>query len=72
MNAQATSIKALAIERARALGAGDVRVVAAHADEQSRERMRAAFARGDFVTWGYDDGYARAAADPSAVLRRCA
>jgi epoxyqueuosine reductase len=62
------SIKALVIERARALGAGDVRVVDASPDEQSRERMRAAFARGDFDTWGYGDGYARAAADPRAIL----
>ncbi len=69
MNAQTASIKALAVERARALGAGDVRVVDARPDDQSRERMRAAFARGDFVTWGYDDGYARTAADPGAVLR---
>jgi epoxyqueuosine reductase len=65
---QPASIKALAIECARALGAGDVRVVDASPDEQSRERMRAAFARGDFETWGYGDGYARAAADPQAIL----
>jgi len=62
------AIKALAVERARALGAGDVRVVAAHEDAQSRERMRLAFARGDHATWGYDDGYARTAADPQAIL----
>jgi epoxyqueuosine reductase len=62
------AIKAHAIERARALGAGDVRVVDARADGESRERMRASFARGDLQTWGYDDAYARAAADPQAVL----
>jgi epoxyqueuosine reductase len=68
VNAHASSIKSLAIERARALGAGDVRVVDARADEQSRERMRASFERGDLATWGYTDTYARTAADPSAVL----
>ena len=68
MNASVSSIKALAIERARALGAGDVRVVDAYEDPQSRERMRASFERGDFATWGYDETYARKAADPSAVL----
>lgn len=68
MTTLTTSIKALAIERARELGAGDVRVVDAKSDAQSRERMREAFARGDFATWGYDDGYARTAADPQAVL----
>jgi epoxyqueuosine reductase len=65
---QAASIKMLAIARARELGAGDVRVVDANPDEQSRERMRAAFARGDFDTWGYGERYARAAADPQAIL----
>jgi epoxyqueuosine reductase len=68
VSAQIASIKAVAIERARELGAGDVRVVDARPDEQSRDRMRAAFARGDFVTWGYDDSYACAAADPTAIL----
>ncbi len=68
MIADAVSIKALAIERARALGAGDVRVVDAREDEQSRERMRASFERGDLASWGYDAAYARAAADPNAVL----
>ncbi len=68
MNALASTIKTLAVERARALGAGDVRVVDARVDVESRERMRAAFERGDFTTWGYDESYARAAADPRAVL----
>ncbi len=30
--------------------------------------MRAAFARGDFATWPYDDRYASAASDPSTLL----
>jgi epoxyqueuosine reductase len=65
---QPRSIKALAVECARALGAGDVRVVDAREDEESRERMRASFERGDLGTWAYDDAYARAAADPQAIL----
>ena len=68
MIAQPDSIKALAIERARALGAGDVRVVDARADDESRERMRASFGRGDLRTWGYDETYARAASDPQTIL----
>ncbi|HUA08830.1 MAG TPA: tRNA epoxyqueuosine(34) reductase QueG [Candidatus Acidoferrales bacterium] len=61
-------MKELILRRARELGAGDVRVVSARDDAQSRERMREAFERGDFATWGYGEEYARAAADPSAVL----
>jgi len=61
-------VKELIVQRARELGAADVRVVAAQTDPQSRERMRAAFARGDFATWAYGDEYACTAADPSAVL----
>jgi epoxyqueuosine reductase len=30
--------------------------------------MRAAFARGDHTTWGYDDAYAEAATDPATLL----
>src|ERR1700683_3811015 len=55
-------------ERARRRGAGGVRVVDARADAESRERMRASFGRGDLRTWAYDDAYARAAADPQAIL----
>jgi epoxyqueuosine reductase len=61
-------IKRMAVEAARSLGAGDVRVAPAFDDAASRERMREAFARGDFATWGYGDGYARRAADPAALL----
>src|SRR6185437_2243018 len=50
------------------LGAADVRVAAAHTDESAREAMRAAFARGDFTTWRYDDEYARKASAPEHVL----
>ncbi|MBV9720224.1 MAG: tRNA epoxyqueuosine(34) reductase QueG [Candidatus Eremiobacteraeota bacterium] len=50
------------------LGAGAVRVASASPDEPSRERMDAAFARGDFVTWGYDGAYANRASNPATLL----
>ncbi len=53
---------------ARERGASDVRVVSALADETARERMREAFTRGDFETWGYGVPYASAAADPASLL----
>lgn len=61
-------IKRLARETALELGAADVRVAPAHTDETTREQMRAAFARGDFTTWHYDDEYARKASSPQHVL----
>ncbi len=58
-----------AIERAaRAAGAGAVAVTPAGPDVRAAARMRAAFARGDFATWGYDDAYAERAAAPAALL----
>lgn len=63
------SFKRLACEAALELGVADVRVAPAHPDEAAREAMRAAFARGDFTTWRYDDEYARKAASPEHVLR---
>jgi epoxyqueuosine reductase len=63
------AIKALAVRTARELGAGDVRVVSAFADAATRQRMRASFERGDLATWHYTDRYARAAADPSQLLK---
>lgn len=62
------AIKRLACDAARELGAADVRVAPAHQDEFAREAMRAAFARGDFTTWRYDDEYARKASSPEHVL----
>lgn len=53
---------------ARALGAAAARVTEAFADEGSRERMRAAFARGDLATWRYGDAYARRATSPQTLL----
>ncbi|HEY9179864.1 MAG TPA: tRNA epoxyqueuosine(34) reductase QueG, partial [Candidatus Baltobacteraceae bacterium] len=61
-------MKRLACEAAIELGAAGVRVAPAHPDEAAREAMRAAFARGDFTTWRYDDEYARKAAAPDHVL----
>jgi epoxyqueuosine reductase len=61
-------IKERAVARGLRLGAADVRVVTARADEESRQRMEAAFQRGDFANWGYDGAYARRATDPSSLL----
>jgi len=58
------AIKQLAVRTALELGAGAVRVTSARADEESRRRMQAAFARKDFLCWSYDDEYARRATDP--------
>lgn len=62
------AIKQLARQEARRLGAADVRVAQACDDEQARDAMRASFARGDFATWPYDEGYAQKAASPQHVL----
>ncbi len=62
------AIKNLAREEALRLGASDVRVADALEDPRTREAMRAAFSRGDFTTWPYDDAYASKAASPQNVL----
>ncbi len=62
------AIKRRAVRRAVELGAGDVRVVAARSDAESRRRMAAAFERGDLTTWSYDGEYARRATDPATLL----
>jgi epoxyqueuosine reductase len=62
------ALKRLACDAARELGAADVRIAPARTDEMTREAMRAAFARGDFTTWRYDDEYARKASSPQHVL----
>jgi epoxyqueuosine reductase len=64
-----TAIKDRAVRKALELGAGAVRVADAFADRQSQRRMRAAFARGDFASWGYGASYAGRAADPQTLLR---
>jgi epoxyqueuosine reductase len=55
-------------ERARELGAADLRISDAAVDTLTRERMRSSFARGDLATWGYDEQYADAATDPGTWL----
>jgi epoxyqueuosine reductase len=63
------AIKAIAVRTALQAGAGAVRVCDAMADETARRRLQAAFRRGDLGTWGYDDEYARRAADPAELCR---
>ncbi|MBV9271939.1 MAG: tRNA epoxyqueuosine(34) reductase QueG [Candidatus Eremiobacteraeota bacterium] len=67
-NAELATIKRRAVDRARELGAVSVRVAPAFPDEATRDAMRAAFVRGDFTTWKYDEEYARRAASPDAIL----
>ena len=55
-------------EIARACGAAAVRIADASPDAGTRDRMRAAIARGDVATWSYDDAYAGAASDPATLL----
>jgi len=61
-------IKAIAVAAARERGAADVRVVSAFDDDETQQRMRESFARGDLATWGYTQEYARAATDPQTLL----
>jgi epoxyqueuosine reductase len=60
----ARAVKAAAL----AHGARAVRIATATADRPTQARMRAAFARGDHATWGYDDAYADTAGDPTSLL----
>lgn len=61
-------IKSLARRTAAELGAAAVRVAPASEDAHARDSMSRAFARGDFVTWPYDEAYAKTASSPEAVL----
>lgn len=63
------AIKDLAMRTAFDLGAGAVRVARAAPDAAAFARMQAAFARGDFAGWAYDERYARQATDPATILR---
>ncbi len=65
---QLFEIKARAIERARELGAGSVRIASAERDAVTEARMRTAFERGDLITWGYDASYAARSAAPDTLL----
>ena len=55
-------------DAARACGADAVAIADASADPATRERLSAAFARGDQATWSYGDAYAHAASDPATLL----
>jgi epoxyqueuosine reductase len=59
--------RAIVRECARRAGAA-VAFAAAERALDARARMSEAFARGDFATWGYGDGYAAAASDPATIL----
>jgi epoxyqueuosine reductase len=61
-------LKQQVIAAAKAAGAHAVAVTSAVDDLLTRERMHAAFARGDFSTWGYDAQRATAATSPQALL----
>ena len=58
----------VALARSVTEGECDVRIAPAFVDERTRERLREAFSRGDFATWGYDDARADRAADPTRIL----
>lgn len=60
--------RAVVVRAALAAGAGAVAVTDAEPDARAAGRMSAAFARGDFATWGYDEDYAARAAAPRNVL----
>jgi epoxyqueuosine reductase len=64
----AASVKQRVVRAALEAGAGAVAIASAVADGAARERMKAAFARGDFTRWGYDRTYAERAADATALL----
>lgn len=63
------TVKERAIRTALQLGAGAVRVASARTDEESRQRLKAAFERGDFSAWPYDAAHASRACDPGTLLR---
>jgi epoxyqueuosine reductase len=60
--------KRIACESARELGACRTRVTSASEHREARAAMSAAFSRGDFTTWRYDDRYAAHAASPQTLL----
>lgn len=64
----AHALKAAAVRAGLESGAGAVRVVRVGEDARTRERLRAAIARGDLATWRYDESYAERASDARAIL----
>lgn len=63
------AIKDIAVRRALELGAASVRVVSAGRSAATERALRESFARGDLVTWGYGEAYARGASRPENLLR---
>jgi epoxyqueuosine reductase len=66
--AASAGLKRRVVAAALEAGASAVAVVGAARDERAGARLEAAFARGDFATWGYDAAYAARAADPGVLL----
>lgn len=64
----ARALKDAAVRAGLESGAGAVRVVRVGEDARTRERLRAAIARGDLATWRFDDSYADRASDARALL----
>jgi len=63
-----SALKERVVAAALRAGAGAVRIAGAADDAPTRDRFRAAIARGDVATWPYDEGYAVSAAQPQALL----
>ncbi len=68
MTTEARDLAARVRAVAQQAGASAVAIADAAADGVTQARMRAAFARGDFTTWRYDDAYAASAAEPASIL----
>ena len=62
------ALKALACDVALAFGAATVRVTDAVDDDATRQRLQAAFERGDLATWRFENDYPARAADPRTLL----
>lgn len=62
------AVKRAIVEMVRTFGQADVRVTRAVANDRTRARLDASFARGDLATWPYDSSYARTASDPASLL----
>jgi epoxyqueuosine reductase len=61
-------LKKRVVAEAFAAGASAVRIVCAHDDALTRDRMRTAFAQEYFATWGYDERRAVDACSPRSLL----
>lgn len=68
LHSRCSKDEVLALSREVARSDIEVRIAPAFVDERTRERLREAFRRGDFATWGYDDDRAARATDPNSIL----